>query len=58
MTSPFHWKPIAGRALEAALNRALALDPDTRESLRALDGQRVVLQIEGPISVCAVRLAH
>ncbi|TZF90240.1 SCP2 domain-containing protein, partial [Lysobacter lacus] len=31
-------KPLAGRALEAALNRALALDPDTRDGLRALDG--------------------
>jgi ubiquinone biosynthesis protein UbiJ len=56
MTSPFHWKPIAGRALEAALNRALALDPDTRESLRALDGQRVVLQIEGPSLALQVRV--
>ncbi len=36
-------KPLAGRALEAALNRALALDPDTREGLRALDGRRVAL---------------
>ena len=39
-------KPLAGRALEAALNRALALDPDTRAGLAALDGQRVVLQLE------------
>ena len=44
--SPFDWKPLAGRALEAALNRALALDPETRDGLRALDGQRVALALE------------
>ena len=43
---PFNWKVPAGRALEAALNRALALDPDTRAGLVALDGQRVALQLE------------
>ncbi len=40
-------KPVAGRALETALNRALALDPDTRDSLLALDGRRVALALEG-----------
>ena len=52
---PFNWKPHAGRALEAALNRALALDPETRDSLRALDGQRVALTLEAPplaLQVC------
>jgi ubiquinone biosynthesis protein UbiJ len=43
---PFNWKVPAGRALEAALNRALALDPDTRAGLTALDGQHVALQLE------------
>ena len=43
---PFNWKVPAGRALEAALNRALALDPDTRAGLSALDGQQVALQLE------------
>ena len=41
-------KPLAGRLLEAALNRALALDPDTRQALAALDGQRVRLDLEAP----------
>lgn len=45
--NPFNWKPHAGRALEAALNRALALDPDTRDGLRMLDGRRVTLALEG-----------
>jgi ubiquinone biosynthesis protein UbiJ len=41
-------KPLAGRALEAALNRALALDPDTRDGLRALVGRRLVLRLATP----------
>jgi ubiquinone biosynthesis protein UbiJ len=44
--APFNWKRPAGRALEAALNRALALDPDARASLRALDGRRVALGVD------------
>jgi ubiquinone biosynthesis protein UbiJ len=44
--SPFDWKPLAGRTLEAALNRALALDPETRDGLHALDGQCVALTLE------------
>jgi len=56
MTPPFHWKPLAGRTLEAALNRALALDPETRDGLRALHGQRIVLQIEQPPLAMQVRV--
>ena len=41
-------KPLAGRALEAALNRALALDPDTRDGLRALDGRSIALHLASP----------
>ncbi|TBR08799.1 MAG: SCP2 domain-containing protein [Lysobacter sp.] len=41
-------KPLAGRALEAALNRALALDPQTREGLAALHGRRLVLRLASP----------
>ena len=46
--TPFNWKQPAGRALEAALNRMLALDPDAQASLRALDGRRVALRVESP----------
>lgn len=47
--SPFEaWKPLAGRLLETALNRALALDPDTRAGLAALDRQRLQLHLESP----------
>lgn len=46
--SPFNWKPHAGRVLEAALNRALALDDETRVALKSLDGRRVALQVESP----------
>ena len=45
MTSPLDWKPLAGRSLETALNRAIALDPDTRDALQALDGRSVVLAL-------------
>jgi ubiquinone biosynthesis protein UbiJ len=49
MTSlPFKWKVPAGRALETALARALALDPETRAALAALDGRSVELALEGP----------
>jgi len=49
MPTPFDaLKPLAGRALEAALNRAVALDPDTRAALPALDGRRVALTLESP----------
>ena len=57
MTStPFDWKPLAGRALEAALNRAVALDPDTRDALQALDGRSVVLALDAAESPLAMRL--
>lgn len=54
--TPFNWKPYAGQALEAALNRALALDPETRDSLGALDGRRVALTLESPPLALQVRV--
>jgi ubiquinone biosynthesis protein UbiJ len=47
-TSPLDWKPLAGRALEAALNRAIDLDPDTRAALQLLEGRSVVLALDAP----------
>jgi ubiquinone biosynthesis protein UbiJ len=41
-------KPLAGRALEIALNRLLALDPDTRADLAKLEGRRISLALEAP----------
>ena len=41
-------KPLAGRALEIALNRLLALDPDTQADLAKLDGRRISLALEAP----------
>jgi ubiquinone biosynthesis protein UbiJ len=46
--SPFNWKVPAGRALEAALNRAIALDPETRAGLGPLQGRSVELAVEAP----------
>lgn len=55
--SPFDaLKPMAGRALEAALNRALALDPETRDGLNKLDGRRVALRVEAPPLALQVRV--
>jgi ubiquinone biosynthesis protein UbiJ len=41
-------KPLAGRALEIALDRLLALDPETRTALARLDGRRIELALEAP----------
>jgi ubiquinone biosynthesis protein UbiJ len=47
--SPFDvFKPIAGRAIEAALNRLLALDPETRAAVAELEGQRIRVSMEAP----------
>ena len=35
-----------GRALEAAINRGLALDPGTREQLAKLDGRRIGVELK------------
>jgi ubiquinone biosynthesis protein UbiJ len=56
--SPFDaLKPLAGRALEAALNRALALDPDTRDALKPLEGRRISLALEAPPLALKVSVA-
>ena len=36
------------RALELALNQLLALDPDTRDAVRRLDGRHVVVRLAAP----------
>jgi ubiquinone biosynthesis protein UbiJ len=47
--SPFDaLKPLAGRALELALNRLVALDPDTAGALTRLGGRRIGLALEAP----------
>jgi ubiquinone biosynthesis protein UbiJ len=47
--SPFDaLKPLAGRALEQALNRLVALDPDTAAALMRLGGRRIGLALEAP----------
>lgn len=58
MSQPFfNWKVPAGRALEAALNRALALDPETRAALASLDGRSVELTVESPPLALRVTVA-
>lgn len=49
MSSPLDsLKPLAGRALEAALNRLVALDPETQAALTKLDQRRIELALEAP----------
>jgi ubiquinone biosynthesis protein UbiJ len=52
----FNWKQPAGRALETALNRALALDEETRGALKALDGQCVAIALTSPPLALQVRV--
>ncbi len=57
--TPNSWLPaplrkLAGRALQSALNRALALDPDSRHTLRSLEGRSVQLHLRGPELALAV----
>ncbi|RDS82142.1 sterol-binding protein [Dyella monticola] len=40
-------RKVAGRALETALNHVLALDPESRSKLSALQGRSVQLQLQG-----------
>jgi len=49
-------KPLAGRALESALNRALALDDDTRLALSRLDGRHVALHLASPPLAMSIRV--
>ena len=53
---------VLGRALEAALNRLVDLDPETRTALRALDGRAITLDFRSTplamrIAVAGDRLA-
>jgi len=41
-------KPLAGRALELALNQALTLDAETRTELATLDGRTLTLALDSP----------
>lgn len=55
--SPFDaLKPLAGRLLETALNRALSLDPETRATLAPLNGQRLQLHLESPALAMELRV--
>ncbi|MDH5822472.1 SCP2 sterol-binding domain-containing protein [Luteimonas sp. RD2P54] len=50
-------RPLAGRALEAALNRALALDPATRDALAPLAGRSVALRLDAPALALRLTIA-
>ncbi|MHC1478712.1 ubiquinone biosynthesis accessory factor UbiJ [Frateuria aurantia] len=48
LTLPRPLRRIAAQTLKRILNQALALDPQTRERLRTLEGKRVQLHLNGP----------
>lgn len=47
-----------GRALELALNRAVALDPETRTALLALEGRELALALQAPPLALRVAVAQ
>jgi ubiquinone biosynthesis protein UbiJ len=47
-------KPLAGRALELVFERLLALDPETRAGVAALEGRRIELHLEAPSLALAI----
>lgn len=58
IASPFDaFKPIAGRAIESALNRLLALDADAQAEVARLEGRAIELRVDAPplAMVVAVR---
>ena len=55
-TAPLSWKPLAGRALEAALNRAVSLDEETQRAVAALEGQRIAIRLESPAMALQVKV--
>lgn len=57
MNTPFSLeslKPLAGRVLQEALNRAIRLDPDSHAKLRALEGRRIEAHLESPDIALAI----
>jgi len=49
-------KPLAGQALERALNQLLALDEQTRTALAALTGRTLTLALESPPLAVQIRV--
>jgi len=49
-------KPLAGQALERALNQLLALDGQTRGALAALNGRTLTLALESPMLALQIRV--
>lgn len=53
---PRSLRALGGRALETALNRAVALDPDTCAGLSAMEGRRLDVHLRGPELSIAIRV--
>ncbi|MEO7326177.1 MAG: SCP2 sterol-binding domain-containing protein [Dokdonella sp.] len=48
---------MLGRVLEAALNRLVALDPDTQARIAALDGRAITLDFKGALPAMRIAVA-
>ena len=51
-------KPMAGRVLQEALNRIVALDQASVEKLQALEGRRIELHLQSPDIALAIEVHH
>ena len=51
-------KPMAGRVLQDALNRVIALDQASVEKLQALEGRRIELHLQAPDIALAVEVQN
>ena len=57
MSTPFSldsMKPLTGRVLQEGLNRAIRLDPASREKLQALEGRRIEAHLQSPDIALAI----
>lgn len=54
--APHPLRAALGRALELALERALALDPETRAALAALEGRELALALQAPALALRLRV--
>ncbi|HEX7326692.1 MAG TPA: SCP2 sterol-binding domain-containing protein [Rhodanobacteraceae bacterium] len=55
---PHPLRKLGGLALTLALNRLVALDPDTREAVGKLDGRRIGVHVAGPDIAFSIAARH
>lgn len=55
---PHPLRRLGGLALTLALNRLVALDPDTRDAIEKLEGRRIGVRLDGPEVAFAIAARH